>query len=279
MSRQKSLLKINGSCLAVITALWLLAGSGMASDVPYVPTPQETVVEMLTMAGVGKGDVVYDLGSGDGRFVITAAEMGARGVGIEIDRQRVRESKANAEAAGVADRVRFIEQDLFEADFKDATVVTMFLLPEVNLRLRPKLLAELKPGTRVVSNSFSMGNWEPDQQRRNGRTIYLWIIPVNMAGTWVWSGGDGDRYAMEVDQDFQKISGSVSRQGQTIMKIIDGKVKGDRFTFTAEHQFDDDGETVVYRGRIDNDRISGSKETPEGGLSWKATRVQGQKIQ
>jgi SAM-dependent methyltransferase len=148
-------------------------------DVPYVPTPQEVVDEMLKMAAVGKNDVIYDLGCGDGRIVITAAQKyGARGVGIDIDPQRIAESNANAQKAGVTDRVKFMEQDLFTADFKQATVVTLYLLPAVNLKLRPKLLAELKPGTRIVSHAFDMGDWKPDKTSVvDGRTIYYWVVP------------------------------------------------------------------------------------------------------
>ena len=150
-------------------------------DVPYVPTPQPVVDKMLELAAVTKNDVVYDLGSGDGRIVITAAKRyGVRGVGVDIDPERVKEANANAVLAGVADRVKFIEQDLFKTDLKEASVVTLYLLPEVNLRLRPKLWSELKPGTRVVSHAFDMGDWEPAQKVEvEGKTIYYWVIPKN----------------------------------------------------------------------------------------------------
>ncbi|MDQ3803960.1 MAG: class I SAM-dependent methyltransferase [Acidobacteriota bacterium] len=149
-------------------------------DVPYVPTPQAVVDEMLKLAEVGKSDVVYDLGCGDGRIVITAAKQyGARGVGIDIDPERIRESNENARKAGVADRVKFIQQDLFEADFKEATVVTLYLLPTINLKLRPKLWSDLKPGTRVVSHAFDMGDWKPDKtSEADGRPVYFWVIPA-----------------------------------------------------------------------------------------------------
>ena len=150
-------------------------------DVPYVPTPQPVVDKMLELAAITKNDVVYDLGSGDGRIVITAAKKyGVRGVGVDIDPERVKEANANAVLAGVADRVKFIEQDLFKTDLKEASVVTLYLLPEVNLRLRPKLWSELKPGTRVVSHAFDMGDWEPEQKVEvEGKTIYYWVIPKN----------------------------------------------------------------------------------------------------
>jgi tRNA A58 N-methylase Trm61 len=149
-------------------------------DVIYVPTPQEIVVGMLKLAKVGPGDVVYDLGSGDGRIPITAVkEFGAvRAVGIDIDPQRIAEANANAKTAGVTDRVRFLNQDLFTSDFRDATVITLYLLPTLNVKLRPKLWAELKPGTRVVSHSFDMGDWVPEQTVQiAGKNIFFWTIP------------------------------------------------------------------------------------------------------
>ena len=148
-------------------------------DAPFVPTIMEVAEGMLKLAKVTKEDVVYDLGSGDGRIVIMAAKkFGARGVGVDIDPRLVEKSRENARKAGVEERVRFVEQDLFEADISEATVVTLYLLPAVNLRLRPKLLRELKPGARVVSNNFDMGDWEPDRKEAVGsETIYLWVIP------------------------------------------------------------------------------------------------------
>jgi SAM-dependent methyltransferase len=148
-------------------------------DVHWEPTPNETVTEMLKLAGVKKGDIVYDLGCGDGRIVIAAAkEFGARGVGIDIDPQRIAESNKNARAAGVRRRVAFREEDLFEADIHEATVVTLFLWPSLNLKLRPKLLKDLKPGTRIVSYIHNMGDWPAEKQVTAGsREIYLWTIP------------------------------------------------------------------------------------------------------
>jgi SAM-dependent methyltransferase len=157
-------------------------------DVPYVPTTPEAVEAMLKLAGVTKSDVVYDLGCGDGRIVIAAAKnYGARGVGIDINPVRIREAKENAKKAGVEHLVRFEENDLFQADFHEATVVTLFLLPEVNLKLRPRLLAQLKPGSRIVSNTFDMGDWKPDKEATVGNAddedsylshrLYLWIVP------------------------------------------------------------------------------------------------------
>ncbi|PSB57028.1 SAM-dependent methyltransferase [Chamaesiphon polymorphus] len=150
-------------------------------DVVYVPTPVPVVNEMLRLANVKSNDVVYDLGSGDGRIVIAAAqERGASGIGIDINPERIREANRNAQKAGVTDRVQFRQQDLFQTDFSKATVVTLYLLPELNVKLRPKLLRELKPGTRIVSHAFDMGDWKPQQVVEvDGRTVYYWVVPEN----------------------------------------------------------------------------------------------------
>ena len=172
---------------AIIAALVAPSSAQQAAPVPlrspdviFVPTPQEVVDAMLTLAKVGPSDVVYDLGSGDGRIPITAAKThGARGVGIDIDPQRIREATENLKTAGVADKVRFLNQDLFTTNISEATVVTLYLLPSLNLKLIPKLNAELKPGTRVVSHAFDMGGIKPiSTQNVNGRTIYFWTTPI-----------------------------------------------------------------------------------------------------
>ncbi|MBW4506229.1 MAG: class I SAM-dependent methyltransferase [Scytonematopsis contorta HA4267-MV1] len=151
-------------------------------DVPYVPTPQPVVDAMLQLAQVNSNDIIYDLGSGDGRIPITAAQrFGIRSVGVDINPQRVQEANANAQKAGMTNRVEFRQQDLFETDLRNATVVTLYLLPDVNLKLRPKLLRELRPGTRIVSHAFDMGDWQPQQvQQVDGKTIYLWVVPENV---------------------------------------------------------------------------------------------------
>ena len=174
------------ACLLVVSALSAAAvraqdAPARTPDVIYVPTPQDVVEAMLKLARVTSTDSVYDLGSGDGRIPITAAKLfGARGVGIDIDPERIREANANLRAAGVGDRVRFINQDLFTADISEATVVTLYLLPSLNLELIPKLNKELKPGTRVVSNAFDMGTGAPPLEKVSirGRTVYLWTIPI-----------------------------------------------------------------------------------------------------
>lgn len=173
--------------LLLALALCLAAGSASAQSVPtqqpdvvFVPTPQEVVDKMLELAKVGKGDVLYDLGCGDGRIPVTAAKRyGIRGVGIDIDPQRIQEATENARKNGVAGLVQFRQEDLFKTNFREATVVTLYLLPELNVKLRPRLLAELKPGTRIVSHQFDMGTWKPERKLElNGRTIYLWTVPA-----------------------------------------------------------------------------------------------------
>ena len=172
-------------------ALMLVAIAGLGysqqavrqPDVPFVPTPKDVVAAMLKLGGVKTGDVIYDLGSGDGRIVITAAEQfKTRGVGIDINPERIQEANENARKAGVTDLVQFRQADLFSTDISEATVVTLYLLPSVNLKLRPKLLHDLKPGTRIVSHSFDMGDWKPEKQETvEGRIIYLWTVPAHTA--------------------------------------------------------------------------------------------------
>jgi ribosomal protein L11 methylase PrmA len=180
--------------LILPVCLLLAAGSGLAldgglraqldrgernPDVIFVPTPQEVVEDMLRLANVKKGDVLYDLGSGDGRIPITAARLyGVRGVGIDIDPARIREAQDNARKNGVASLVQFRQEDLFKSDFREATVVTLYLLPDLNVKLRPRLLADLRPGTRIVSHQFDMGDWKPVKKlESHGRTVYFWVVP------------------------------------------------------------------------------------------------------
>lgn len=178
--------KLCGSLVLFGLSAMLLLGQDTTlrkPDVIYVPTPQEVVDEMLRVANVGPGDVVYDLGCGDGRLVITAAKKyGARAIGIDINPERIQESLENARKAGVADKVTFRNEDLFEADIKEATVVTLYLLRSLNLKLRPKLWKELRPGTRIVSHNFDMGDWKPEKETEiDGRTVYFWKVPPNAA--------------------------------------------------------------------------------------------------
>lgn len=201
-------------------------------DVIWLPTHSELVNAMLNMAKLTRDDRLVDLGSGDGRTVIAAASRGVDSLGIEYDANLVAFSKKRAERAGVADKARFVRGDIFKTDFSRATVVTMFLLPELNMRLRPTLL-DLKPGTRVVSNSFDMNGWQPDQtvEVDNGCTEYcrafLWIVPAKVAGTWKLPDGE-----LVLQQKFQFITGTLKR-GDRVERITQGKITGNKVEFTA----------------------------------------------
>jgi precorrin-6B methylase 2 len=249
-------------------------------DVPYVPTPEEVVSTMLEVAGVNKDDIVYDLGCGDGRIVITAAEKkGARGVGIDINPQRIRESNKNAQRANVADRVQFIQQDLFTTDLSEATVVTLYLLSTVNLKLRPKLFRELKPGTRIVSHAFDMKDWQVDQfERVSHSKIYYWVMPANVTGVWEWTApaktGE-ELYVLKLDQKFQQVSGSLTI-GTTEAPIENAQLAGDNLRFTVDHKVNGQMRSMQYEGRVKGDSIEGSIK-PENGtttsnMNWKAQR-------
>jgi SAM-dependent methyltransferase len=200
-------------------------------DVVWVPTPQALVDKMLDMAKVTSKDYVMDLGSGDGRTVITAAKRGARATGIEYNPEMVKLSQANAKKAGVAERAEFRKADLFQTDLSKASVITMFLLPDINLKLRPKIL-KLKPGTRVVSNTFTMGEWKPDQTGSPDNcdgswcTALLWIVPAQVAGTYKTPHGD-----VTLKQQFQMLSGTMQAEGRTVP--LQGKVVGEEVRFTA----------------------------------------------
>lgn len=178
-------------------------------DVPFVPTDEKIVEAMLDMGGVNENDLLFDLGCGDGRIVVAAArDRGARAIGIDLDPQRIEEAVEYADWTGVNDQVHFIEDDLLCADFSEATVVTLYLLHTVNLSLRPRILQELRPGTRVISHAFDMGGWTPDEQRSvGGAKIFKWIVPAQVEGHWSWTAEDGRQFHVELSQDFQMIKG------------------------------------------------------------------------
>ena len=211
-------------------------------DVVWVPTPQAVVDKMLDMAQVTKADVVMDLGSGDGRTVITAAKRGARAFGIEYNPDMVDLSVRNAKEAGVSDRATFVKADLFETDLSKAQVITMFLLPSINMKLRPKIL-DLAPGTRIVSNTFTMEDWQADQTETvtdgcssSWCTALLWIVPAKVAGTWNTPSG-----ALTLTQNFQMISGTLGSQA------IQGRLRGNEITFTAGN--------TKYTGTVEGNAI------------------------
>jgi SAM-dependent methyltransferase len=254
-------------------------------DVPFVPTPPEVVDEMLRLAGVKSGDVLYDLGCGDGRIVIAAAKRyGVKAIGIDIDPVRIRESNENAAKAGLAGKVRFLQEDLFKADFKDATVITMYLLTSVNLRLRPKLLAELRPGTRLVSHSFEMGDWRPDKTSAvstsfgDERDVHYWVVPANATGRWEWDiadGSGGKHCVLEASQQFQVVTAS-GREGDWPLAVADIRLSGDAISFRVDTDADGKMISTLYEGEITGDQIVG-KVRPAGdpkavAIPWKAKR-------
>jgi len=248
-------------------------------DVPYEPSSEEVVEAMLKIAKVGKNDFVYDLGCGDGRIVIAAAQRaGARGVGVDLDPERIKESLENARKANVTDRVEFFQQDLFQTEISKATVVMLYLWPEVNLKLRPKLFHELKPGTRVVSHSHDMGSWEPDQTTTasNGHKVHFWVIPANVTGTWEWDRPEEkEHYILKLNQQFQKVSG-VLQLGSDEIPIKNLELKGDRLQFTVERFLKGERQTLCLVGHVQGHLIEGTEEEISRGSqrkrTWKAKR-------
>jgi SAM-dependent methyltransferase len=227
-------------------------------DVIYVPTPQPVVDAMLKLANVQPDEMVYDLGCGDGRAVITAArDFKARGIGVDIDPQRIEESKANAGNAGVTDRVQFKQEDLFKMNFADADVVFLYLLPALNVRLRPRILDELKPGTRIVSHSFSMAEWEPDQTEQvDGRDILFWVVPAKVAGEWKVTLPNGEPGTLSLTQKFQKVNGVLKTKGQS-MPLKEARLKGPTLTF----HFGDGSNASRATAQIEGKRLTGTLQS------------------
>lgn len=231
-------------------------------DVVWVPTSQALVNRMLDMAKVTANDVVFDLGSGDGRTVITAAKRGAKATGVEYNPNMVALSKRNAQKEGMGDKVQFVQGDIFETDFSSATVITLFLLPELNVKLRPKIL-DMKPGTRVVSNSFTMGEWQADQTQNVSEkegctaycTAYLWIVPAKVEGKWKLPDGE-----LALKQTFQSVTGQLGAS-----PIAKGTVRADQITFTAGN--------AQYSARVNGDTMTGTVKSGSNSSNFTATRV------
>lgn len=255
-----------------------MPGQEKVLDVPYVPTNPVVVAEMLKMAHVGKNDILYDLGCGDGRIVVTAAQLyGTRGTGIDLNPERIRESRENAEKAHVTNLVKFIEGDLFQADFHEASVVTLYLLTSVNLRLRPKLLAELRPGSRVVSHDFAMGDWKSDQSANltvdgYAHNVYFWLIPANASGVWEWTQPEGGRtmaYRLEIRQHFQEITGALTADGKTV-DLKEALLSGNTIKLSAERPAGGGAAALTFEGRLTGDTIEGTVSGAR--IPWKARR-------
>jgi len=278
------------ACVAAVLACPCIAiaqGQEKELDTPYVPTPQAVVERMLDMAQVKASDMVIDLGSGDGRIMITAAKRhGARGFGVEIDPRLVKRSNEEAKRVGVADRVKFLQQDLFNTDFHEAAVLTLYLLPDVNIALRPKILAELKPGTRVVSHDYGMGEWRPDAQEtipapdktvgtRKESMVYLWIVPARIEGEWIFelsSGGKTRRTRLVLKQRYQFVSGAVELTGQGDVQISDGRLMGNEVRLVLPPGALDRG-PVELVGRVTGDFLNGTVRRGEREVAnWSARR-------
>ena len=236
-------------------------------DVVWVPTPQALVNRMLDLAKVTPSDYVIDLGSGDGRTVITAAKRGAKAMGVEYNPDMVALLKRIAAKEGVGDKAQIVQGDIFETDFSKATVITLFLLPDLNIKLRPKIL-DMKPGTRVVSNSFTMGEWQSDQSVNASEkegctsycTAYLWIVPAKVEGKWKL--GDGE---LSLKQSFQMVSGALNSGDKSVSQITKGSLRGERITFTAGGS--------QYTGTVDGDTMKGTVKAGGNSSSFTATRV------
>jgi SAM-dependent methyltransferase len=257
--------------LLALLLFGLLSTPAAAQDkpaIPYVPTPQFVVERMLDLAKVSPEDVVVDLGSGDGRIPITAAaKFGARGFGVDIDPRLVARATENAAKAGVSDRVTFRQQDLFETPLAEATVLTLYLPVAVNIKLRPRLLQELRPGTRIVAHQFAIGDWEADlRELLNHRYIYLWYVPAPLQGTWQVTDGNR-RFNLHLWQNYQRLSGTASMRTRHF-SLEDLLLRGDALDFAIEFE---QGDRRVFRGRVAGDRIV-PRSGPDA-RDWQAVRV------
>lgn len=211
-------------------------GEGVHLDVPFVPTDEAVVDAMLELANVGPKDVLYDLGSGDGRILVAAArERGTRGVGIDIDPQRIADAMEYAGWSQVERFVDFIEGDIFTEDFSEATAVTLYLLQSINLQLRPRLITELQPGTRIVSHAFDMGDWKADEFRKvGGVKVYKWIVPGDVAGEWEWERG-GNQYRVNLHQSYQEVAGSAWLNGSPV-QLMNAELFGRRLKIEIQEE-------------------------------------------
>lgn len=238
-------------------------------DVIWIPTPPELVEKMLTMAKVTPQDRVFDLGAGDGIIAITAAQkFKANAVGIEYNPDMAEFARRKVREAGVQDKVRIITGDIFKEDFSSANVVTMYLLPDLNLKLRPTIL-KMKPGTRVVAHAFDMGEWQPDETASAaGATAYMWIVPAPVAGNWTVTMEGGKTGRMVLEQSFQSVGGSITIDGRT-QPLVGARMNGEELSF----QFRGEGNSVsTFRGRVTGDRLGGTLTTDRIGQSFEARR-------
>lgn len=288
---------VHGMGRGVRAALLCAALAGVASaaspadmaDVPFVPTPPEVVEAMLGIAKVGPEDFLIDLGSGDGRISITAArKYGTRGFGVEIDGALVNEARREAQRQGVADRVSFYQRNLFVTDIREATVLTLYLLPSVNLQLRPRILTVLRPGTRVVSHDFDMEAWQPDGRitvpvpdkpyGAPSSEVFLWIVPADASGQWRWRlplRGAARTYEAELGQTFQVLSGELRVDGKPA-RLGNGRMRGEQVSFVLVADIDGHDVRHEFAGRLVGDTIAGTVTVQDGArtlLEWRAVRT------
>lgn len=261
--------------LVALIALFFSIPSAHAQDldVPYASTPPDVVEKMLNVADVGSGDYVIDLGCGDGRIVIAATKRGAFGHGVDLDPERIREARDNAQKANVSERVMFLQEDIFKTDISRASVITMYLLSTVNEDLRPRLLNELEPGTRIVSHNFGMDIWEPDEHLILGDSymdkdnltidqqlevldheIFLWIVPAKIEGRWNWQT-HGKKFTMQVEQNFQKFHARLTA-GKDTLTISNKVLKGEKLSFTASNP--ENGMHYAFSGKVEGKKIIGN---------------------
>lgn len=249
--------------LAGVAAVTVLVfGAGLYSlsaqpklDIHFVPTPHEVVKRMLELAKVGPNDVHYDLGSGDGRIVIAAVKdfKAKKGVGIDLDPQRIKEANENKAKAGLGDNVTFRNENIFETDLSEASTVSMYLLTSINIRMRPKLLKELKPGTRIVTHAFNMGEWKAEHEESvNGYQVYLFVVPASVNGKWELNQGER-KMSLDLKSEFTELSGNATVNGKS-SPIKEGKITGTKIEFTV----DVDGKPVKYEGTWSAGSITGN---------------------
>ena len=279
-SRDRRRFLVGGVALAAVAAVPVIAQT-QSFDVPFVPTPQVVVDEMLRMAGVGPRDLVFDLGSGDGRIVITAArKFGARAIGVELDHHLLIQSEESARQANVVDRVKFLQQDFFKTDFSEATVITLYLLPGVMKRLRAQML-DLKPGTRLVAHDFDFEDWRPDAKTTIRKNVFLWIVPAKVGGRWqvrVALPGGEHAFDLELRQRYQELDGYARFDGQPGGGLWEPKLEGDRIRFTVVDSRDREQEANLYfEGRVGALSMEGEVVRGVGSqqarYKWHATRI------
>jgi len=255
--------RLSSPAVFSIVALLFFFSSSFAQslDVAYVPTPDFVVEEMLDMAGVGPGDYVIDLGCGDGRIVIAAAQRGAFGHGVDLDPKRIEEARKNAEEEGVADNVVFVEENIYETDFSKANVITMYLFPTINIKLRPSLLEKLEPGSRLVSHDFSMDDWKADKHVRvNDHSVYFWVIPANIEGVWSWDAG-AESFEMRTSQKYQNLYLTILSDHSSL-KVENNLLSGSRISFTATDSSTQ--KKYVYSGQVGEGKIEGIVQIHDG---------------